>query len=59
VVALRRAGEAIERHRDEVALGHPTTLTDDQHRELVAYRHAVRAATDELPAAPATIAVRK
>lgn len=54
-VALRRAGEVIERHRDELALGKPTTLTGDQYQELIAHRAAVRDATDELPPAPAAL----
>jgi hypothetical protein len=51
-VALRRAGELIEHHRDTLELGNTPRLAAAQYKELITYRAAVRAATEELPAAP-------
>lgn len=58
-VALRRVSELIERHRDELALGKATTLSTEEHMQLVAHRAAVRDATDEVPEPPALLAAKK
>lgn len=43
-----------ERHEEEIILGIPTSLSDNQYRELLQYRQALRDSTEqlELPTKP-------